>query len=144
MNNSRNVLPFALDRQRYALFLSSVGRVYRTVEVTPLPKAPPIILGIINVRGGIIPVVDMRKRFGLPEREIAPNVQMIIAQTPRQNVALMADGVNAVIDIDEREIIRPDRVLPKVAQDIAKGVHLNYDEYNKQVNEAVRLKRCTS
>ena len=113
MDISHKLLPFALDRQRYALFLSSVEKVHRTVEVTPLPKAPPIVLGIINVRGRIIPVIDMRKRFGLPEREIGLNDQLIVARTPKLHVALVADSVAGVIEIDGQEIIRTDQVLPK-------------------------------
>ncbi len=57
---------FTLDEQRYALHLSAVERVICVVEITPLPKAPEIVLGIINVGGQIIPVIDMRKRFRLP------------------------------------------------------------------------------
>jgi len=113
MNISRKLLPFALDRQRYALFLSSVEKVHRTVEITPLPKAPPIVLGVINVRGRIIPVIDMRKRFGFPEREIGLNDQLIIAWTPKLLVALVADSVDGVIEIDGQEIIRTDQVLQK-------------------------------
>lgn len=120
MNNSVKLLPFTLDGQRYALFLSSVEKVYRSVEITPLPKAPPIVLGIINVRGRIIPVVDMRKRFRLPEREIGPNDQLIIAQTPKLHVALVADRVDGVIEIDDQEIIMTDQVLPKT--DYVEGV----------------------
>ena len=113
MDISHKLLPFVLDRQRYALLLSSVEKVHRSVEVTPLPKAPPIVLGVINVRGRIIPVIDMRKRFALPEREIGLNDQLIIAKTPKLHVALVADSVDGVIEIDGQEIIRTDQVLPQ-------------------------------
>ena len=120
MEKSVKLLPFALDGQRYALFLSSVEKAYRAVEITLLPKAPPIVLGIINVRGRIIPVVDMRKRFGLPEREIWPNDQLVIARTPNFYVALVADNVDGVIETDEQEIIMTDQVLPNT--DYVEGV----------------------
>jgi purine-binding chemotaxis protein CheW len=61
---------FTLDEQRYALHLAAVERVVRMVELTSLPKAPEIVLGVVNVRGRVVPVVNLRKRFGLAERGI--------------------------------------------------------------------------
>jgi purine-binding chemotaxis protein CheW len=60
-----------LDEQRYALHLSAVERIVRMVEITPLPKAPQIVLGVVNVQGRIVPIVNIRKRFstGLKSHE---------------------------------------------------------------------------
>jgi purine-binding chemotaxis protein CheW len=113
VNETNRLLVFTIEDRSYALHLEAVERVVRAVEVTPLPKAPPIVLGIINVRGRITPVVDMRKRFGLPEREIGLNDQLIIARTPKLHVSLVADSVDGVMEIDGEEIIRTDLVLPK-------------------------------
>lgn len=112
MNNSHKLLHFALDSQRHASFLYSVGKVYRTVKVTLLPNAPPIVSGIINVQGRIIPFVDVRKRFELPEREIGPNDPLIVAKTPKLHVVLVANRIKGVIGIDDLEIIKAGRVLP--------------------------------
>jgi purine-binding chemotaxis protein CheW len=62
---------FAFDEQRYALHLSAVERIVRMVEITPLPKAPEIVLGVVNVQGRIVPIVNIRKRFstGLKSHE---------------------------------------------------------------------------
>ena len=57
------IVVFALDEPRYALPLSAVERVVRAVEITPLPKAPEIVLGVINMQGQVVPAVDIRKRF---------------------------------------------------------------------------------
>jgi purine-binding chemotaxis protein CheW len=113
MNDSGRLITFTLETQRYALTLSSVDFVVRAVEITPLPKAPAVVLGIINVRGRVIPVVDIRKRFGLPPRELGLSDQLIIAHTPKRPVALVADRVDGVIGIDEREIIGADEVAPR-------------------------------
>lgn len=59
---------FRLDERRYALPLSVVERVIRAVEVTPLPKAPPIVLGAIDVQGRVVPVLNVRRRFLMPDR----------------------------------------------------------------------------
>lgn len=63
---------FDLDDHHYALPLTAVERVIRAIEITPLPKAPLIVRGIVNVEGRIVPVVSVRKRFRLPNREIEP------------------------------------------------------------------------
>ncbi len=62
---------FILDSQRYALDLPAVERVERMVHITPLAGAPAIVLGIVNMHGRIIPVIDVRQRFNLPRREVS-------------------------------------------------------------------------
>ena len=103
---------FTLDEQRYALRLASVERVVRAVEVTPLPKAPEIVLGMINVQGRIIPVVNVRKRFRRPEREIGISDQFIIARTLRRTVALAVDAVSDVVPCPEAQVVAAEKILP--------------------------------
>ncbi len=80
MSLSDQYVVFGLDEHSFALRLSAVVRVVRAVEVTPLPRAPEIVLGVINVQGRITPVFDVRKRFRLPAREISLSDQFIIAR----------------------------------------------------------------
>ncbi|MBI4458742.1 MAG: purine-binding chemotaxis protein CheW [Acidobacteria bacterium] len=107
-----NLVEFNLDDQRYALPLSAVERIIRAAAVTPLPKAPPIVLGIVNVGGRIIPVVNMRQRFRLPDREIEPRDQFILGRTGRRIVALVADEVSSVAERPESEVIATQEILP--------------------------------
>ena len=79
MEKLNQLVVFFLNEQKYALYLPAVERVVSAIEVTPLPQAPDNVLGIINVMGKVIPVVNIRKRFGLPEREIDLSDQFIIA-----------------------------------------------------------------
>ena len=72
---------FTLDDQRYGLPLSAVERVVPMVDITPLPKAPDIVLGVVDVQGRVIPVVNLRRRLRLPERDIALTDQLVIART---------------------------------------------------------------
>ena len=67
MNRLIRLVNFNLDDQKYALFLSAVIRIIRVVEITSLPKAPEIVLGVINMHGQIIPVSNIRERFQLPQ-----------------------------------------------------------------------------
>ena len=85
MEQSNQYVVFTLDEQRYALHLAAVERIIPVVEITPLPKAPDLVLGIINVGGQIIPVIDTRKRFRLPERELNLSDVLITADCGGSN-----------------------------------------------------------
>jgi purine-binding chemotaxis protein CheW len=101
-----------MDEQRYALQLGAVERVVRMVEVTPLPKAPQIVLGVINAQGRIIPVVDIRRRFRLPERDIRLSDHLLIARTARRTVALALDAVTGIVDRSAQAVITAEEILP--------------------------------
>ena len=103
---------FALDERRYALALSSVERVVRVVDIIPLPGTPEVVLGVINVRGDIVPVYDLRKRFRLPSRELDLSDQLLIARTSKRRVALVVDSVSGVLELRGREITAADKILP--------------------------------
>lgn len=92
-----------LDNLLYALPLNSVLRVIHVIEIRPLPKAPDIISGIINVKGQVIPVVDIRKRFGFPSRELNPEDQLIIADTGRRQITLLVDKVTEVQNVSPQQ-----------------------------------------
>jgi purine-binding chemotaxis protein CheW len=103
---------FTLDAQLYALSLASVQRVMRVVEVTPVPKAPAIVAGVIDVQGRIIPVMSMRKRFGLPETECSLSDQIIVADTATRSVALIVNSVTGVIARAAEEITETKTIVP--------------------------------
>ncbi|MHB8581245.1 MAG: chemotaxis protein CheW [Ignavibacteriaceae bacterium] len=113
-NEIEQIVVFKLDEQRYALRLSAVERIVQAVEITPLPKAPAIVLGVINVGGKIIPVVNIRKRLNFKEREIQLNDQFIIAKTLKRNIVLSVDEVTGLIECPDQGIILPDNVLPNL------------------------------
>jgi purine-binding chemotaxis protein CheW len=106
------IVVFTLDEPRYALYLSAVERVVRAVEITPLPKAPEIVSGVINAQGRVLPVLDIRKRFRLPAREMKPDDRFIIARTSRRHVALAVDSVVGVHELTERELVNAKQALP--------------------------------
>jgi purine-binding chemotaxis protein CheW len=112
MNRLSRLVNFNLDDGKFALFLSAVMRIIRVVEITSLPKAPEIVLGVINMHGQVIPVFDIRKRFRLPPRDTHLGDQMIVASTLKRTVALLVDSVSDVIEISEEKIIAGEKILP--------------------------------
>jgi purine-binding chemotaxis protein CheW len=114
MEKPNQLVVFSLDDQRYALRLSAVDRVVYMVRVTPLPKAPDIVIGVVNVQGRVIPVINMRRRFHLQEREIALTDRLVIAHTARRPVALAADAVAGIIEYPGQDIVAAEDILPGV------------------------------
>lgn len=114
MRGLNSAIAFSLGDQRYALPLSAVDRVVRMVAITPLPKAPDIVLGVVNLQGQVIPVINIRRRFSLPDKTIALSDQLIVAHTSRRPVALVADAVHDVIDSSSQTLIETEGILPEI------------------------------
>ncbi|OGQ82044.1 MAG: chemotaxis protein CheW [Deltaproteobacteria bacterium RIFCSPLOWO2_12_FULL_60_19] len=112
MESSDQFVVFSLDEQRFALPLPVVERALRMVEITPLPKAPDIVAGVVNVQGRIVPVIDIRKRLSRPAREIALTDQLIIAQTSKRLVALQVDSVGGLIERPKGAVIDAAEIVP--------------------------------
>jgi purine-binding chemotaxis protein CheW len=111
---SGQVVVFLLDDRRYGLRLSTVERVVHMVEITPLPKAPPIVMGIVNLWGRVIPVFNIRKRFGLEERDPDPNDHLVIANTSRRTVGLIVDEASGIVEQTAGEVVNPEGILPGI------------------------------
>ncbi len=114
MSDTCQLLELALDDQRYALHLSAVERIVRVVAITPLPQAPSVVLGIINVHGRVVPVIDLRRRLQLPQRPPRLSDQLIIAHSARRPLALVADAVVGVVACPLDAVVPPGAVLPRV------------------------------
>jgi len=116
MSSEVQILVFELDRQRYGLRLSAVERVLRAVEVTPLPQTPDVVWGVVDIQGQIVPVLSLRKRFGLSERPIGVSDQFVLARTLQRRVALVVDVARSVIEQTAAGVIESDKILPHLKQ----------------------------
>jgi purine-binding chemotaxis protein CheW len=106
------IVVFTLDELLYALPLSTVVKVIHAIETRHLPEAPEIITGIINVKGQIIPVVDIRKRLELATHEIDPDDRLIIANTGKRHVAILVDTVTGIRDLAPGQQKQAKETLP--------------------------------
>ena len=105
------LVTFCLDRQTYALRLESVQRIIPAVEVTTLPEAPEAVLGVINLQGKIVPVLDVRTRFRLPQRQIDLGDQLVVANTETRTVAFIVDSVIGIVERPPHEITEANLIL---------------------------------
>lgn len=108
---------FLVDGQIYALDLWEVERIVRAVEVKPLPEVPEHIAGVVDVHGRVLPVVDLRLRFGRPTRPVALSDQFIIARTLTHSVILPADSALGSCDV-RTDSIPPDTALPRCVRKV--------------------------
>ncbi len=106
------LLTFELAGRRLAVPADVLTEVVRTVAVAPLPRAPPIIEGVIDVRGALVPVLDIRQRFGLPPRGLTPDQHLIIARTGPRLVALRVDRALDLVEVDADAVEPVDQVAP--------------------------------
>ncbi|GFO69807.1 chemotaxis protein CheW [Geomonas limicola] len=97
--DAAQLLIFSLAQRRYALRVATVDRVVRAVAVTPLPKAPEIVLGVFDLHGQAVPLIDLRRRFGLEPRKLRTSDQFVIARAGSLTVALAVDGTESVQEV---------------------------------------------
>lgn len=116
MKDVVRLVVFRLEQQRYALHLDAVERSVRAAEVTLLPKSPGIVLGVVDVAGRVLPVLDVRRRFGLPQRGILPADQFLIARTTHHTVVLAVDETQGIIERAAASIARPGQIAPGLEQ----------------------------
>jgi len=107
----RSLVVFSIADQRYALNLAVVERVLHMVEVSPLPKAPVIVLGVINFHSQIIPVIDIRRRFGHSPGDYGLTSCLLIAQTSRRKLALPVDEVLGVREVPSENVTLPETLI---------------------------------
>ena len=107
-------LTFWTDGELYGVPISDVVQIISMQGITPLPDFPDYAKGVINLRGNIIPVIDIRIRFGRPEAEYNDNTCIIVTSIEDSYMGFIVDAVDEVTDLDEDNISPP----PKVSKDI--------------------------
>jgi purine-binding chemotaxis protein CheW len=100
-NNNTHVVCFRLDKRLYAIPLKYVDRVLRMVAISPVPEAPEWMMGVIDLQGKVIPVLNLRKRFKMPEQPVHPDNRMIILHHQEKLYAINADEVTQVTETSQ-------------------------------------------
>ncbi|MEQ8221903.1 MAG: chemotaxis protein CheW [Candidatus Eremiobacterota bacterium] len=107
-------LIFILEKKKYAISVSAVERIYRAVNITPLPEGPDILKGIIKIGTLIVPVINIRKRFLLPDREIELSDHLITVRTKNFILALPVDEVTGLMEIDDEHVEKKNTIFPDI------------------------------
>jgi purine-binding chemotaxis protein CheW len=118
---------FRLADDYYAVDIMRIKEIIRPQKLTSLPKAPSFIDGVINLRGAVIPVVDLRKRFEMPPRESSSSTRLLIVRLADQTLGLVVDDVTEVITVPVKDIKPPPAVSEGVMANYLLGVCLAGD-----------------
>ncbi len=119
---------FSLAGETYGLNVMQVQEVLRYMEVAPVPGAPDFVLGIINLRGNVVTVIDTRNRFGLEPAEITDTSRVIITEAEKQVVGILVDSVAEVVYLHQSEIEAPPKVGNSGNAKFIQGVCLKDDQ----------------
>jgi purine-binding chemotaxis protein CheW len=106
----KELLAFEIDGFQFGVHLESVQRVVQAVEIQPVPDLPAILLGLINVHGSVTPVLNTRKRLGLPEKALELTDFFVITNDGKQQIALIVDSIQGVINYSSDQIVNVDSV----------------------------------
>ncbi|KZZ62915.1 MAG: chemotaxis protein CheW [Oleiphilaceae bacterium] len=104
---------FRLDEETYGINVMQIQEVLRYSEIAPVPGAPHYVLGIINLRGNVVTVIDTRTRFGLPEAEVTDQTRIVVLELEGQVVGVLVDSVAEVVYLKQSEV----ETAPNVGND---------------------------
>ncbi len=114
---------FRLADETYGINVTQTQEVLRITEIAPVPGAPPFVLGIINLRGNVVTVIDMRMRLGLPTKEIDDASRIVILEGEDDEIAgILVDSIAEVVELNEYNIEPPPNTGQNPHADIISGV----------------------
>jgi purine-binding chemotaxis protein CheW len=117
-----HLVTFSLGSEEYGVEISSVQEIIRATDITIVPGAPPHVRGVINLRGKIIPVVDLRTRFQMPAGEVTDSQRIIVIELQGKRLGMLVDGVSQVIKISSAIIEEMPEEAVTLDQNYIKGV----------------------
>lgn len=115
-------LTFYMDSQRYGLEIQYVLEIIGVQSVTKVPKVPSFIVGVTNLRGKVIPIIDLRIRFGKMEKPYDSDTCVIVVEIDEVVMGLIVDGVDEVVEIPESALSEPPRVEWDYSSNFLKGI----------------------
>lgn len=116
------LVTFKLGSEEFALDILLVQEINRRVEITKVPKTPEFVEGVINLRGKIVPVLDLRKRFGLVGREFTAQSRIIVVNIDKRVLGLMVDSVSEVLRIPQHTVEPPPPIVAGIDATYIKGI----------------------
>lgn len=122
MEEELKVIVFKLGSEEYGIEVDKVQTIERMMPITRVPKTFSFVKGVINLRGVVIPVIDLRGRFSLPETEYTDQTRIVIVGVDEMQVGFIVDSANDVIDIKRDAIDSPPEVVGGVKARYLRGV----------------------
>ncbi|NIK10809.1 chemotaxis protein CheW [Alkalibacillus almallahensis] len=116
------VIVFKLKDEEYGIPIEHVGSIERIFNITRVPRAPKFVKGVMNLRGVITPIIDLRERFGLETVEQTESTRIIIIHVDDKSIGVIVDAANDVVDVPQEKVEPSPEVVGAVNADYIRGV----------------------
>ena len=120
-NDEQQLVVLDLAQETYGVDINTVREIIRMQEITKVPKTLDFVEGIINLRGKVIPVVDLRKRFGLPITEQNKDSRIVVVDIDGQSIGIVVDGVSEVLRISNDSVEPPSSMITAMDSENLRG-----------------------
>lgn len=116
------LVTFRIGEEEFGVDILAVQEIIRLLQITPVPRAPASIEGVINLRGKVIPVVNMRSRFSLPARQATLQTRIVVMELEEKIVGFLVDAVSEVLRIPATTVEEPPPVVAGIGSEYIRGV----------------------
>ena len=130
-NNELQLVAFKLGREEYGISILQVQEIKRMTEITRVPHTPDYLKGVMNLRGSVLPVFDLKKRLDLPDNEYSDDARIVIVKVDEITLGVIVDAVSEVLTIGQENIEPP--------QVVAGGVIANYLSGIGKINDRLLI-----
>lgn len=113
---------FKLDKEEYAIDINNVNEISEYVECTKVPNSPSFISGIINYRGSVVPIVNLREKFELPFSEVNENTRIIVFVMKGKQIGILVDDASQVITINDKNIEEAPSIIVDAEEKFISGI----------------------
>ena len=122
MSETIQVVSFKLGSEEYGVDIAQVQEINRMVAVTHVPRAPQFMEGVINLRGQLIPIIDLRTRFAMPRTEHTKNTRIVVTEIGSKRVGMVVDSVSEVLRLPVEQIEAAPEMITGVDTEYIRGV----------------------
>jgi purine-binding chemotaxis protein CheW len=133
ITETRQYLSFKLDEEEFALDISKVREVLDFTKITKVPQTPEFMKGVINLRGAVVPVVDLNKKFGIKDTEKTMNTRIIIGEVDIEGdhtvLGVLADSVHEVMELEPGHIEPAPKIGTRLNTEFLKGMGKRDEEF---------------
>lgn len=120
--HEEQLVAFRLAGETYGVPIALVHEIIRSCEITAIPRTPEYVRGVVNLRGKIVPVIDLRRRLGLPPEEETGATRIVVVEVETGIVGMIVDGVSEVLRLTSGQIEPPSDLVADVDTDLVRGV----------------------
>ena len=113
---------FQLANELYGVNIHSVESIIKLQTITPVPHAPEFVEGVTNLRGAVLPIIDLRKRFGLELREETTDTRIVVLDVDGKQVGMVVDGVKEVMTISDESVEPPSPIVSGIDSSFITGI----------------------